>query len=104
MSSIEARTEAPRVLAPRPDPFALSTLIVWLETQDPKGAYDFLATKQCALCQYFRAQGYTVHGCGGDYIRISADRFERTPLPRSFRNAARHSTFGAMLQSARAAL
>jgi hypothetical protein len=40
------------------DPFALDTLIAWLERHDPKEHYAYLSCHCCLLAQYFMDQGF----------------------------------------------
>lgn len=40
------------------DPFALSSLIAWLQTQPPEQKYNYISSRRCLLAQYFRAKGF----------------------------------------------
>lgn len=78
---------------PKADPFALNTLISWLETKT--GAYHYGSNENCLIAQYFRAQGvpfksisgwnnYSVHG-QIQYMQYPMD-FSKiaSALPRTF--------------------
>jgi hypothetical protein len=41
------------------DPFALETLIAWLEKQPADSAYDFYCIRTCAAAQYAKECGFT---------------------------------------------
>ena len=86
------------------DVFSLESLITWLEKQPAAGAYDYSSTKNCLLCQYFRACGIVVDGAGADYVRSSFD--EADYHHHNFNEIAVSGewTFGAALNRARLAI
>jgi hypothetical protein len=87
------------------DPFALTTLIKWLETKDPKEKYEYFDTcGGCCLGQYLKAKNVPFEAIRGDGFRLLDDTiilfspaFANIPL------AGAH-TFGAALTRARSLL
>jgi hypothetical protein len=92
------------------DPFKRSTLVAWLERENPDEVYCYISNTDCPLCRYFAAHGYqdVKMTCDGFYSR--GNGFIR--LPAHFDNIAsgvmrdltdkNHFTFGAALKRARA--
>jgi hypothetical protein len=66
------------------DVFSLESLIAWLETKPANGVYNYPDNQGCLMVQYFTAMGYSVAGCGGDYMRFDLDQFAHIPLPENF--------------------
>lgn len=94
----------------RADPFALSTLVAWLEARDPAQSYDYGWGDTCILAQYFSAQGFENPFLSNDSMRygLRSDR-HGCALPAGFNdiaNAPRWDeyplTFGGALRRARA--
>ena len=93
--------------AARNDPFALASLIAWLERQDPDRAYCYSSTGECLLARYFRERGFNrvIMAAEFFYHWPRADAlYEVTPLPPHFNDVAKGKirTFGAALLRARA--
>jgi hypothetical protein len=91
----------------RHDPFALPSLIAWLEGQDPLEDYCYSSTGECLLARYFTARGFNkvIMAAGFFYHwpRPTA-QYEITHLPPHFNDIAKGKvrTFGAALDRARA--
>lgn len=90
------------------DPFALGSLIAWLEKQPGDLLYDYGCNGACMLAQYFSAHGFDGVNMGAyDFShaagRAAGDR--RILLPPRFNLIAFDGkrTFGAALNRARAA-
>lgn len=99
------------------DPFALSTLIGWLETKDPAERYVYECNGKCLLAQYFTAQGFDNvcmgsshfhHGHAWQMVEHIPESFDeiaiscplRFPYVSAEKYRNRH-TFGAALERAR---
>jgi hypothetical protein len=94
------------------DPFSLHTLVAWLDTMPSNERYRYFSHGNCALAQYFKAQGFTDVSVSG-FTWSSAERgkrllpkdFEDVPVPEwRWSTFGLSSTFGAALERARAAL
>lgn len=88
------------------DPFALGTLIAWLEKQPAHRAYNYNCNGHCLLAQYFTAQGFEKVCVGGSFFCTANTTHD---LPAHFNDIAvdamhspRRLTFGAALERARA--
>lgn len=93
------------------DPFALHTLIAWMEKRPASEAYKYIDIDGCPLARYFRAQGYTGAFCGAAGFTYTGPWYllwplRRLPIPAAFDNivSASPRTFGAALERARAVL
>jgi hypothetical protein len=90
----------------RNDPFALASLIAWLERQDPLAEYCYSSTGECLLARYFAARGFNkvIMAAGFFYHwpRPTA-AYEVTNLTPHFNDIAKGKvrTFGAALARAR---
>lgn len=89
------------------DPFALESLISWLEAQDPAERYDYCQSHRCLIGQYLKQAGITPYELDGfdinpvfdnafdaHFIAIGKDAYG--PVAQ-----AREWTFGAALARAR---
>ena len=90
----------------RSDPFALASLIAWLERQDPLAEYCYSSTGECLLARYFSEQGFTkVIMAAGHFYHFPRSEavYETAPLPPHFNDIAKGKvrTFGAALARAR---
>lgn len=86
------------------DPFLLGSLIAWLEQQPAQKTYRYTDPRNCLLCQYFTAHGFSEVHVTMNNMRHSLGEIE---FPRTFSwdvsNAyPQDSTFGAALERARA--
>jgi hypothetical protein len=81
------------------DPFALASLIAWLEQQPPETAYDYRLPDKCLVAQYLKAQGFT---SWNDYCLASfeLDRLGWSEIAQG-KEAERKWTFGEALKRAR---
>lgn len=86
---------------PKPDVFSLDGLIAWLETQVSETRYDYMATGDCLMCRYLRAQGLPVRAVGGLYWR-DRDGVKHFDGSEPFWSVASAGSFGAALERARA--
>lgn len=82
------------------DPYSLTSLAAWLETQPPQMSYKYTSANYCMLAQYFRELGMY-------YVPVLPFRW--IPGKRARRlleslAAARPHTFGAALDRVRAEL
>lgn len=85
----------------KPDPFALGTLVAWLEKQPAEKTYDYTEPCGCMLADYFTQNGYS---------DVAVDPFAfdhsggRTDIPGDFDvvNCEGERTYGAALDRARA--
>ena len=88
------------------DPFSLTSLVAWLERQDPAEAYCYSSTGECLLARYFRERGFHRVIMAADFFyhwpREDA-LYEVTALPPRFNDVAKGKvrTFGAALSRAR---
>jgi len=90
----------------RNDPFALASLIAWLESQEPLSDYCYSNTGECLLARYFTACGFNkvIMAAGFFYHWPQpSPAFEMTKLPPHFNDIAKGKlrTFGAALARAR---
>lgn len=88
------------------DPFALDTLIAWLENQPANKAYSYCSTGRCLLAQYFTAHGFANVSIGSTTIRNTQIPDSRRKFPDIFEHIVNESpmTFGAALKRAHTAL
>jgi hypothetical protein len=88
------------------DPFSLTSLVAWLERQDPREGYCYSSTGECLLARYFRERGFNRVIMAADFFyhwpRHDA-LYEVTALPPRFNDVAKGKvrTFGAALSRAR---
>lgn len=90
----------------RNDPFALASLIAWLEGQEPLTDYCYSNTGECLLARYFTACGFNkVIMAAGFFYHWPrpSPAYEMTKLPPHFNDIAKGKlrTFGAALARAR---
>jgi hypothetical protein len=91
------------------DPFALATLIAWLESQPADVSYRYTCNGHCLLAQYFTAQGYNDVRMGDrDFDHRDAPN---VAIPAVFNDIAidrgsypKDRTFGGALRRARSSL
>lgn len=87
----------------KPDVNSISSLINWLETQDPEKSYSYGSCTNCLLAQYYKAQGYWVINVTATHVQHGV---HLTSLPQGFNSIALAGgfagrTFGAALERAR---
>lgn len=87
------------------DPFALDSLIAWLEKQPADGIYCYTDHGRCLLGQYFSAMGYEKPYIYSDGLFEHGESAIRHRYPGGFNTIALESprTFGAALERARKA-
>jgi len=88
------------------DPFSLTSLILWLERQEPTDWYEYTMCSYCLLAQYFTACGFKDVKMGPKNFTHRDSPF-RVDLPKGFNDIAASVmpsdwTFGAALNRARA--
>jgi hypothetical protein len=87
------------------DPFALGSLIEWLERKLPYETYEYSSCSECLLSQYFRDKGFSnVHMCKTYFstwgLLIGKQNYQ---LPEHFNAIAQEGAhnFGSALRRAR---
>src|SRR5262245_33624412 len=85
------------------DPFALTSLVAWLERQPADEHYDYYNCAECPIALLFKASGYQRVAVNGFNVSFDGDC---RSLPPHFDKitAARPHTYGAALARARALL
>ncbi len=91
----------------RTNAFSLTSLIAWLQRQDPVEEYCYSSTGECLLARYFSESGFNkvIMAARFFYHFPNFDaRYETVTLPGHFNDVAKGKvrTFGAALQRARA--
>lgn len=79
------------------DPFALATLIAWLEKQPPEKDYDYCSAADCLIAQYLRQSGIAHYEL--DSGEVDQLGWSDIVHPNCFED---EWTFGAALKRARA--
>lgn len=84
------------------DPLSLEALIAWLEKQPASIEYDYTDPRDCLLCRYFKAHGYSNPAISGAEMDHDGGH---TYFPDIFRKIANDSldgeNYGAALKRAR---
>lgn len=88
------------------DPFALESLIAWLERQNQREEYCYSSTGDCLLARYFKEQGFinVIMAAKFFYHWPQPNAiYQVAPLPPHFNDIAKGKvrTFGAALARAR---
>jgi hypothetical protein len=87
------------------DPFALESLIAWLEKQPSQRAYDYDCNGHCLLAQYFTAAGFRGVNMGTREFDHGDHYENEEKLPADWNRIAidHPRTFGAALERAKTA-
>jgi len=66
--------------------FSIHSLVDWLKTKNPEEKYTFISNTNCALCQYFRAQGLNILDLDPGEIELKDGTM--IPMPAEFNDLA----------------